>query len=437
MFDPTTGEMLAAGIGSVPKNMGVKAYNRGFVPRLGVAYQWRPKTVVRAGYGHSFNPSALGAIFGENPELNPPINNPQVLSQPNPYTPAFSLLPGPPLPANPVVGTDGRFPLQSNLSVFFYFFPPDSYRVPLVQFWNLSVQHQFSPDMTLDVAYVGNVGRHLYVNQATNQAVPGPGDFDPRRPFFQFGITWPLFDVCNCDTSNYNSLQVKLQKRVSHGLDFLATYTWSKAMTHTEGGYTYDNSYDFKSLYGPAGWDHTHALTFVNMWDLPFGKGRRWASSANRAVDAVAGGWRFAGITTLLSGPAFTPSISFAPLLNTDFSGVRPDIIGNPDVSNPTRQMWFNPSAYVAPQRQFSDGTAAKGSLRGPAEYVFDLSLSKEFRITEGKTLEFRWENFNSFNHTNLGLPDATVDDSTAGQIFGLAIGATMRQMQFGLHFRF
>ena len=437
MFDPTTGEMLAAGIGSVPANMGVKAYNRGFVPRLGVAYEWRPKTVIRAGYGHSYNPSALGAIFGENPELNPPINNPQVLSQPNAYTPAFSLLTGPPLPVNPVVGSDGRFPLQSNLSVFFYFFPLDSYRVPMVQFWNVSVQHQFSPDTTLDIAYVGNVGRHLYVNPATNQAVPGPGDLDPRRPFFKLGITWPIFGVCNCDTSNYNSLQVKLQKRVAHGLDFLATYTWSKAMTHTEGGYSYDNAYDFKGVYGPAGWDHTHALTLVHAWDLPFGKGRRWASDMHPVVDGVIGGWRFSGITTLLSGPAFTPSISFAPLLNTDFSGVRPDIIGNPHVSSPNRGLWFNPNAYTAPQQPFSDGTASKGSLRGPAEYVFDLSLSKDFRIAEGKTLEFRWENFNAFNHTNLGLPDATVDDSTAGVITGLVIGATMRQMQLGLHFHF
>ncbi len=437
MFDPTTGNMLAAGIGSVPKNMGVKAYNLGFEPRLGVAYQWQPKTVIRAGYGQSFNPSALGAIFGENPELNPPINNPQVLNQPNTYFPAFSLLTGPPLPANPVVGSNGTFPLQNNLSVFFYFFPLDSYRIPYVQFWNFSVQHQFAGDMTLDVAYVGNVGRHLYVNQATNQAVPGPGPLDPRRPFDKFGITWPIFDVCNCDTSNYNSLQVKLQKRVARGLDFLATYTWSKAMTRTEGGYGYDNSYDFNSVYGPSGFDHTHALTLVHMWDLPVGKGRHWASSTNKVVDGVIGGWRFAGVTTLLSGPAFTPMISFAPLLNTDFSGVKPDVIGNPHVSNPNRDLWFNPNAYVAPQRPFSDGNAGKGSLRGPAEYVFDLSLSKDFRIAEGKTLEFRWENFNAFNHTNLGLPDNFVDDTTAGVISGLATGATMRQMQFGLHLHF
>ncbi len=436
MFDPATGEMLAAGVGSVPSNMGVKAYNKGFVPRFGFAYQLQEKTVVRGGYGHSYNPSALGAIFGENPELNPPINNPQVLSPTNSYQPAVDLLTGPPAPVSPVVGADGRFPLQQNLSVFFYFYPPNSYRIPLVQFWNVSVQHQFSPDLTLDVAYVGNVGRHLYVNPATNQAVPGPGDLDPRRPFFKFGITWPIFGVCNCDTSNYNSLQVKLQKRVSHGLDFLATYTWSKAMSHTEGGYGYDNAYDFKSVYGPAGWDHTHAVTLVEAWDLPFGKGRHWTSN-NAAADHVIGGWRLSGITTLLSGPAFTPSISFAPLLNTDFSGVRPDIIGNPSVSNPNRSLWFNPAAYTAPQRPFSDGTSAKGSLRGPAEYVFDLSLSRTFRVTEGKSLEFRWENFNAFNHTNLGLPDSTVDDSSAGQIFGLATGATMRQMQFALHFRF
>ena len=226
-----------------------------------------------------------------------------------------------------------------------------------------------------------------------------------------------------------------MQKRVSNGLDLLLTYTYSKAMTNSEGGYGYSDNLNIRGDHGPAGWDHTHALTLTHSYDLPVGRGRRWASAANRLLDAMVGGWRFNGVTTLLSGPAFTPYVSYAPRLNADFNSVRPDIIGNPHVAHPNRDLWFNPSAYTSPQQPFRNGTASKGSLRGPAQYLLDLALAKEFVIREGKTIEFRWENFNALNHTNLGLPAATVDESGAGRITYAA--AAMRQMQFGLHFRF
>jgi hypothetical protein len=114
---------------------------------------------------------------------------------------------------------------------------------------------------------------------------------------------------------------------------------------------------------------------------------------------------------------------------------VRPDIIGNPHVSNPSAALWFNPAAYNSPQQAYRDGTASKGSLRGPAEYVFNLALAKEFVIREGKTLEIRWDNYNAFNHDNLGVPANTVDVGGAGVITSAATDP--RQMQFGLHFRF
>jgi len=181
--------------------------------------------------------------------------------------------------------------------------------------------------------------------------------------------------------------------------------------------------------------DRTHAVTLLNNWELPFGKGRRYLSNVSKAADAVTGGWRLSGVTTMYSGVAFTPTISNAPLLNADFNYVRPDIIGNPHVSNPSADMWFNPAAYTAPQAPYRNGDASKGSLRGPALFVFNLSLSKEFIIVENKTIEFRWENFNAFNHVNLGVPGNTVDVGGAGQITSTA--NPMRQMQLALHFRF
>ena len=437
-FDPATGEVVVAGIGGVPRNMGIQAYNLGFAPRVGLAYRLFPKTVLRAGYGRSYNAAGVGAVFAQNPEIDPPVQFVQNLTQPNPYTTAIPtfLTSGPPAPPTPPIGPNGRYPLPNGVSVYFYFDPLSSYRIPLADFWNFTVQHEFTRTLTVEAAYVGNVGRHLFLNENENQAVPGPGDYDPRRPFYNFGDTQAIYTVCNCDNSSYNSLQVKVEKRVAEGLDFLATYTFSKALDNGEGGYGFANNYDVSADHGPASFDRTNAFTLLHNWDLPFGRGRHFGAQVSKLVNAVAGGWRFSGVTTAYSGLAFTPTISNAPLVNADFNYFRPDIIGNPNVANPSAAEWFNPAAYTAPQAPYRNGDAGKGTLRGPASVVFNLALAKVFSITERKTLELRWENFNALNHVNLGL--AKRNRGRLGRRGRLRPPRVpMRQMQLGLHFRF
>ena len=435
-FDPHTGEVLAAGVGSVRSNMGVPPYNRGFAPRLGIAYQLRPKTVVRVGYGRSFTPSAFGAVFGQAPDYDPPITNGQAIPQANPYLPDLNLLIGPPLPVTPSVGSNGRYPLPVGIGVVYFFDPPGSYRFPYADFWNLTIQHTFTSTLSAEVAYVGNVGRHLYVNPNLNQAAPGPGDFNPRRVFFRkFGFTQSINDICNCDNSSYHSLQTKLQKRMSHGLDFLVTYTFSKSMDNTEYGSVYSNNLDFRADHGPSNYNRGHEFSVAHIWELPFGRGRQWGGSANRAVDLVLGGWVLSGITTFYSGLPFSPLVSNTASVNADFNSVRADEIGNPNMPHPSAQLWFNPAAFTAPQQPFRNGNTKRNSLRGPGQYLFNLSLGKTFTVAEGKTLEFKWENINATNHVNLALPANSVDVSGAGQI--TSTQTDMRQMQFGLHFRF
>jgi hypothetical protein len=442
-FDPNTGEVLAAGIGSVPANMGVKPYNWGFAPRIGVAYQLHEHTVVRGGYGRSFTPAGLGAVFGQAPDYDPPITLPQSVTQDNSYLPVFSLLNGPPLPSNPPIGPNGRYPLPDGLSVFYFFNPPSSYRIPLAESWNLTVQHEFTPTLTMEIGYVGNLGRHLYVNPNVNQAVPDPNcvadgtcdDFNARRLYFQkFGLTQGIFQICNCDNSTYHALQAKLQKRATRGLDFLVTYTWGKAMANTETGTPFSNNLNWWEDHGPANYDRTHTITIGHVWELPFGRGRYWGGNSSRAVDVILGGWNFSGISILESGLPFTATVNNAPLTFTDFNNVRADQIGDPSVADPNANLWFNPAAYTAPQGIGRNGNARHNSLRGPRFVNFDLSLGKIFTVAEGKTLEFKWENYNAFNHVNLANPNSTVDVEGAGQI---TAAADMRQMQFGLHFRF
>jgi carboxypeptidase family protein/TonB-dependent receptor-like protein len=441
-FDPNTGEVLVAGVGSVPLNMGVQAYNLGFAPRLGIAYQLQERTVVRAGYGRSFSPAGLGAVFGQAPDYDPPITIPQQVPQANNYAPLFSLLSGPPSPPNPTIGSNGRYPLPNTLNVFYFFDPPSSYRIPLADSWNLAVQHGFTSTLTAEIAYVGNVGRHLFMNPNVNQAALDPNcvadgtcnDFDARRRFNNFGLDQAIFQTCNCDNSDYHALQAKVQQRLARGLDFLVSYTWGKAMADTETGGAFSNNLNWTQDRGPANFDRTQALTVSHLWELPYGRGRRWGADSSRALDLLLGGWNFTGITTVESGLPFTVTVSNAPNVFADLNSVRPDPAGNPHVSNPDATLWFNPGAFMEPQGIGRNGLVSHNSLRGPGFYEFDLGLGKTFTITEGKTVEFKWENFNATNHVNLGNPNAVVDQQGAGQITS---AADMRQMQFGLHFRF
>ena len=436
-FDPSTGNVLVAGLGTVPSNLGVHAYNLGFAPRIGIAYQADKKTVIRAGYGSSTNPGGLGSVFGQGADYNPPIVNPQSVNQSNNYVPVFNLINGPPAPPQPVIGSTGRYPLPVGVGINYFTDPASSYRIPAVEFWNLTVQRQLVSSLALEVAYVGNVGRHLFEALNRNQAVPGPGDLGPRRPFFNlFGLPQGIFQYCNCANSNYNSLQTKLQKQFSHGLDFLVTYTWSKALDYVEGGGTPSNSYNLRSDYGPASWDREHVLTFIYNWDLPVGRKGYWKLGNNKIADAIAGGWRLSGVNTISSGLAFTPNVGNAPLLNDpDFNGVRADLIGNPKVSHPNANQWFNVAAYSEPRQPYRQGTASRNSLRGPKLWDSDVSLSKNLLLSERWKLELRGDAFNVFNHVNLGNPSSQIDSSGAGQITYIQI--PMRQMQFGLHFQF
>lgn len=438
-FDPATGEVLAAGIGSVPRNLGVKAYNKLFEPRIGIAYQATEKTVIRTGFGTSATPAGLGSVFGQGADYNPPIVNPQSVSQSNIYFAPFNLLGGPPAPPQPPVGQTGRYPLVDGIGINYFLDPLDSYRIPLVQFWNFTVQHQLTSTMALQAAYVGNVGRHLFESLNRNQAVPGPGDVDPRRPFFtKFGLEQGIYQYCNCSNSSYNALQVQFQKQFSRGLDFLFTYTWSKALDYASegGGGSPSNIYDGRNDWGPASWDREHAITFTHDWDIPVGRNRHWQLGNNAVADLILGGWRLSGVHTFATGSPFTPTVANAPLLNDpDFSQTRADLVGDPSVPNPSAALWFNPAAYSEPQQPFRQGTAGRNSLRGPNLWNSDLSLSKNLLLSERFKLELRADAFNVFNHVNLGNPSSQIDSSGAGQITFIQV--PMRQMQFGLHFSF
>ena len=167
------------------------------------------------------------------------------------------------------------------------------------------------------------------------------------------------------------------------------------------------------------------------LWEIPFGQGRRYYSNAGRVLDAIAGGWNLSVTQQARSGAPLSISGGTSNLGNGN--GTRADVIGNPAIANPSAAMWFNTSAFAAPAL-YTWGNAGMGILAGPGLLQFNTALSKQFRVTEGKSLEFRWEAYNALNRVNYNNPSTNVSSSLFGRITS---AGTARYMQLALRFTF
>ncbi|HEX8139237.1 MAG TPA: TonB-dependent receptor [Pyrinomonadaceae bacterium] len=434
-----TGELFVGNTGEVNSRFNVAPTYKALAPRVGIAYQWTDKTVIRMGYGRSFDVGVFGSIFGHTVTQNLPVIAFQSL---NPsggnYNSVFNLATGPAAPVFPTVPANGRLPLPVGIEGRAR---PFKQRLPTLDAWNVTVQHQLGPNTSIEVGYVGNKGTHVFygdgpgynVNQpVSNLAVPNT---DLRRPFFnRFGWTQNITYYGNDADNRYNALQAKFETRFSD-LNILAHYTWQAARNYSDE-YIHDRSV----VYGPSGFDRTHVFVFTEVWDVPVGRGRKYLTGISRPLDFIIGGWQINSSTTWQSGLPFTPTLSSCP--GTNAGPCRPNLIGNPYPSGQNRDRWFiggvgpgTPWEVPGPN-QF--GNAGRNSLRGPAFWQSDLSIFKRFGLTEGTKLEFRAESFNIFNHVNLGLPNSTVDNPDVGKITSTqAPGSRQRQWQFGMRFVF
>ncbi len=386
---------------------GVTGNFKNFAPRLGIAYLINPNTVVRAGYGRSFDAGYAGDIFGIAATQNPPVTVNQLV-QGN-----FNLAQGPPLYVLPagshfslmdlVTANAGNPnvtpPMPASGAVLYAL--PSRVRVPTVDSWNLTLQHELTSHLYLEVGYVGNKGTHVFTDggQPGNQtpgtfylltqptlqgliadAGPGPkypnckggkgGIFLPSNlcltiPAFRsfYGLDPTVFKVRyfgNNANDSYHSLQAKLSENFSRGYSFLAHYTWSK-------GLDYDQTYfvaDPRIGYGPASFDIRHRFVMTNIWDLPIGRGKAWLGGIGPAADRFVGGWTMSAITLWRSGLPFTSSYSTCAA-DTD-SGVgdpcRPNRVGPVHISGNREQYFSTTGGQALP----SGGTcSANGNFCG------------------------------------------------------------------------
>jgi hypothetical protein len=433
-YNVVTNNFEIVGYGDVSQSANIQTQWHNFSPRFAIAYAMNDKTVIRTGWGRSYFEEIFGANFN-NIAYNYPTVITQSLPQLNSFTPLFALDGGPPAPATPVIPANGLLPLPAGVGASYM---PVNLKYPNVDSWNFTIERLLGGDWTATVSYVGNVGRHLQFGIPLNQAVPGPGPFDPRRPLYQkFGIDQGVNDASTAGSNSYNGLQTKLTKRFSHGLSLLASYTWSKTLDEQDCGV--GPAIGCHLTRGVADWDRAHVVSIGHTWELPFGKGHAFLSDMPTVGQLLIGGWQFSGITQYQSGWAFSPSLNNNASINADV-GTPPDVVPGADPyavsGGQNRDHWFNPAAYTIPG-PYLYGNAARNSLRGPSLFTADWSLFKKFSITEKRDLEFRWETFNTFNHTNLANPNGAIDagPGSAGVITG--ISSPMRQMQFGLRFEF
>jgi len=461
-FNPATDTMQMATSGSLYDRSLVNPDGKDFGPRLGMAYSFDPKTVVRAGYGISYT------FFNRVGSALEGINAPQALfgvinqSFPN----------GGPVPAGflttlnsfttGIANPSAFNPVNSNV----VYIPPDS-KWPYIQNWFLSVQRQITRSTLVEVSYNGNHSLRLPILADYNQAAPnaqtatcnytvtpivtsGCLGVQARRPIPSFGpITW----VDPAGDNHYDGLSGRVEHRLGSGLYFLNSFTWGHAIGDSEQALEYyagyfeanpQNIHNLAAEKGPSSFDVKINNVTSIVYQIPFGKGRKYGATMNPFFDAIAGGWELNTINTAHTGTpldvAYGPStINDVTGLSNDYRGeafLRPNVSGTAASQSTAQSLntYFAGYTFTTPPATQPFGNLGRNSFRAPGFEQWDFAANKTFTIHESVKLQFRSEFFNLTNHTNFGIPTTTTTSSAFGTI---RTTYPSRQIQFALKLLF
>jgi outer membrane receptor protein involved in Fe transport len=444
--------LLYPGDPGVPAGL-IPTQKTAFAPRVGLA--WDPlgdsKTVISAAYGIFYEPY----YTGEGGPLQDPISAPPYLKTLQLGFPVNSF-------ANPFYNPNPfgvPFPEPMTLLVV-----SKNLRLPYAQDWNLNIQRSFGADWLFQVGYVGTTGVKLprFIEGNPARYIPGvdttspgcsvgnpcpistPNNANQRRLYSGCTLADPpqscvygsVGEIASIANSSYNALETSLRKRFSHGLSFLASYTWAHSIDDVSSfnitgsasqpvageNDLAQNPNDLAAERGRSMFDARHRFVLSYQWSIPY------LQHSNTIAGHVLGNWQLNGIFTAMSGTPFTVFDSndvslqgSAPEI-TGFSANRPNIVGNPNSGPKTAAQWFNVSAFQrivqdpnSPVQQFGD--EGRNVVQGPGYVNWDLSALKNVRLTETKELQFRGELFNVLNHTNFRLPVSDIESATFGQV--------------------
>jgi Carboxypeptidase regulatory-like domain/TonB dependent receptor-like, beta-barrel len=409
-----------------------------FGPRIGFA--WRPnkddKTVIRGGWGR-FIESPLGFSLVSGWAVHAS------------FVPLYSQDYG--SDGAPLLSFPSPFPTpldQPGTASFEYAFPIH-YRDPTVQQWNATFERDLGHDIGMRLSYVGSHGSNLENFNDLNQVPANTGEAAP--------LVYPIWgiiqSVVNQGISNYNSYSALVEKRMSHGLQFQASYVLTRDLSDaggavpTEfapaGGNWVSDKNNPRLDYGNVMFDRRHRFLGTGLYQLPFGRGSRFLGNSGRMMDAVVGGWQLGGVVVFQSGAFLTMGQASVDSANTGILNTlgvaRADVVpgvsprATKGLSNAAGPVFVNPAAFALPAADAGRfGTASVGDVVGPGTDAVSLSLIKSIKITEQLQFQFGAQAANAFNHRNYDVPNAYVDDPAFGTISGLqsAEGAGPRNVE-------
>jgi hypothetical protein len=426
------------------QNLEKNSYNI-FLPRIGFAYQPDAKTTIRGGFGiysYAWSLDAYGNGIGYG--VGSTGNGSDTTGGTSPYLQLSgngTAQNGNPVPFTSKVYTPTVYNNQGVSST--------NYNMPVsrIEQWTLSVGREISRDVVVNVSYVGSKGFDLNfyhdINQVPQsqigQIVNGSTQKYRKYPIYQ---TINQYD--NNALSNYNALQIVVDKRFSHGLTVSGNYTWSHMLDEfdqggqgsTAGNQPYQNALNVAANYGPSNFDIRNMLKALVVYDLPIGAGQRWVNN-NSLLDLFIGGWRASATFVSQAGNPFNAGISGANNSGAISGTWYPNVIGNPKISKHSRNInaWFNPAAYAIPTTGTFGNEVRNGILTGPPLNMVNASLRKSFNLWERVKLEIRGDAENALNHPNFGTPALNINVSGAGDI--RSITGTARNIQIGAHLTF
>jgi hypothetical protein len=430
-YDTTNNTVQVAGYGSVPQNIGLESNFKNFAPRLGFAYRFDEKTVLRGGFGTTIIP------FPDNRyAYNFPVKQTEQYNAPNSFASAGKMANGfgPPttfpVPDSGIV--DASIPQLRNAVLFSV---PSGLKEGKLHSWNVAFQRQLPWNLVGEVAYVGNIGRDIVGVDWNINAGLVLGADNAGRPFNQlYGRTADVRSWLTTESS-YNALQAKLDRRFRNGFLLTTSYTLSRAINYGNNDWGRVETYaDPERSRGRAGFDRTHGFAASFLWDLPFFKGDK------NALGWVLGGWQVSGIFTAYSGQPINFTASNATLRAPD-NTQRPNLNGgDPEVFGAIGpgQLYFDTSVFSAPEQNTWGNMGRNDSINGPGYWNVDLSLVKRFNFGRVST-ELRADAFNAFNHPKFANPNGTFGSATFGQVTGMLGDSAYlpRLVRFGLRVLF
>lgn len=426
-----------------------------FSPRVGFAFRVTDKWILRGGGATLF--------IGQYDQATPIVANigfgsrGDFVSTDGGRTAAFLLRNGLPAIA-PLTEADlvpgfGAVPVGQTPKLAVEFFEPGNRAVPYLNTFNFNIQRQLPFQAVFEIAYLASLGHKLgaptsrSINQVPQNLIGTNSNPQVLRPFPQFSDVRVISPTIG--NSNYHGLNIRVEKRYSHGLQFGANYTWSKAIDDVRsrnelggnaGDNAFGNQYDRAADRGLSGNNVAHRFVSNVTWELPFGSHRRFDLGSG-LLNRTLGGWSTSLIYEARCGSPFGIIENNGTAIYPTAATVRFNAVAayqeNPNWrNNVLGESFFNTSSFAAPPL-YTFGNTGRTVASGPGAIIADLSILKNFQIGETQRLQFRVEALNFINHANFALPNQQRGNANFGKISSLITGNQARIIQLGLHYRF